>query len=230
MNILQINISFLILPFVALEVFFAPEPSADSTNISSTTQISKQSPSAESDTLQWTELISLDSTIRLDLRYATRNNFVGEQLYTCPRCFLRPAVAKALLKVHRELGKKGLGLKLYDCYRPHSIQWALWKKVPDPRYVADPRKGSMHNRGSAVDLTVVERATGTELDMGTAFDYFGVEAYIDYQKLPAEVLNNRKTLRDLMVANGFRTTRTEWWHFSYALASYPISNMLWSCP
>lgn len=230
MNILQINISFLPLPFVIFGFFFAPEHPTASIYISSIAKISKQSTSAESDTLQWTELISLDSTIRLDLRYATRNNFVGEQLYTCPRCFLRPAVAKALLKVHRELGKKGLGLKMFDCYRPHSIQWALWKKVPDPRYVADPRKGSMHNRGSAVDLTVVERATGKELDMGTPFDYFGIEAYIDYQKLPADVLNNRKILRDLMVANGFRTTRTEWWHFSYALAYFPISDMIWSCP
>lgn len=143
---------------------------------------------------------------------------------------LLPAVAKALLKVNRELEKKGVGLKMYDCYRPHSVQWALWKKVPDPRYVADPRKGSMHNRGSAVDLTLIELATGQELNMGTPFDYFGVEAYIDYQKLPAEVLKNRKMLRDLMVANGFRTTRTEWWHFSYALAAYPISDMIWSCP
>ncbi|MBK6947212.1 MAG: M15 family metallopeptidase [Haliscomenobacter sp.] len=230
MNILQINISFLIPLFAACSFFFTPETSSIPRFISSKTHISKQSNTSQPDTIQWTELVSLDSTIRLDLRYATSNNFVGEQLYTCPRCFLRPTVAKALLKVHRELGKKGLGLKMYDCYRPHSIQWALWKKVPDPRYVADPRKGSMHNRGSAVDLTVVELATGKELDMGTPFDYFGVEAYIDYQKLPENVLNNRKTLRDLMVANGFRTTRTEWWHFSYALASYSISNMIWRCP
>ena len=146
-------------------------------------------------------------------------------MYTCPRCFLRPAVAKALLKVHRELGKKGLGLKLYDCYRPHSIQWALWKKVPDPRYVADPRKGSMHNRGSAVDLTVVERATGKELDMGTAFDYFGVEAYIDYQKLPAEVLNNPYGMVALFVCAGLLP------HFQHALelpVDYTSQKQVWN--
>ncbi len=230
MNILQINTSYVI-PFLFFcAIFISPAIPSGSINILQINVSSKQTPEIRRDTTLWTELVSLDSTIQLDLRYATSNNFVGEQLYSCPRCFLRPAVAKALLKVNRELEKKGVGLKMYDCYRPHSVQWALWKKVPDPRYVADPRKGSMHNRGSAVDLTLIELATGQELNMGTPFDYFGVEAYIDYQNLPAEVLKNRKMLRDLMVANGFRTTRTEWWHFSYALAAYPISDMIWSCP
>lgn len=181
------------------------------------------------DTTQWLEVIRLDTSIVLDLRYATANNFVEEKMYDCPRCFLRPAVARALLEVHRELQKQALGLKLFDCYRPQSVQWALWKKVPDARYVADPRKGSMHNRGSAIDLTIIDQA-GNELDMGTAYDYFGVEAYIDYTKHPVEVLQNRKLLQNLMIAKGFRTTRTEWWHFSYARASYPLADMRWPCP
>lgn len=181
------------------------------------------------DTTQWTELIRLDPTIALDIRYATTNNFVGTKMYTCGKCYLKPAVAKSLLKVHQALRKKGMGLKMYDCYRPLSVQWALWKKVPDARYVADPRKGSMHNRGSAVDLTIVDR-NGNELDMGTTYDYFGIEAYTDNKNLPAKVLANRKILQDLMLANDFRMTRTEWWHFSYTRASYPISDMTWSCP
>lgn len=181
------------------------------------------------DTLRWQELVQLDSTIRLDLRYATANNFVGEPMYDCPRCFLRPAAARALLKVHRKLQTQGYALKMYDCYRPLPIQWKLWKKVPDRRYVADPRKGSMHNRGAAVDLTIVVDSTGQELDMGTGYDYFGVEAYINYQKLPAAVLANRQLLRSSMEAAGFYTTPTEWWHFSYRGQSYPLDEMVWKC-
>lgn len=181
------------------------------------------------DTTQWLEVNRLDSSIILDLRYATQNNFVGTKMYDCPRCFLRPAVARALVEVHRELRKRGLGLKLYDCYRPQSIQWALWKKVPNPQYVADPRKGSMHNRGSAIDLTLVD-LKGKELDMGTPYDFFGPEAYIDNTSLPRKVLDNRKILQATMIGKGFRTTRTEWWHFSYARASYPLSDMKWTCP
>lgn len=229
MNILQSNrakTSFMIVVAACLSVSF----SAILPNEMPQRPLTSKQPIAQSpDTTQWLEVVLLDSTILLDLRYATTNNFVGQQMYDCPRCFLRPAVAKALIEVHRELRKKGFGLKLYDCYRPQSVQWALWKKVPDPRYVADPRKGSMHNRGSAIDLTIVDQ-TGKELDMGTPYDYFGVEAYIDYTKHPKEVLANRKMLQELMIAKGFRTTRTEWWHFSYTKAFYALSDMRWSCP
>jgi D-alanyl-D-alanine dipeptidase len=120
------------------------------------------------DTAAWTEITRLDPSILLDLRYATANNFVKEKMYECPRCFLRPDVARAIAKAHKALQKKGYGLKMYDCYRPRPIQWKLWNKVPDTRYVADPRKGSMHNRGMAVDLTIVDK-NGQELDMGTDF-------------------------------------------------------------
>ena len=181
------------------------------------------------DSSQWKELSRMDPTVVLDIRYASTQNFVGEKIYDCPKCYLRPAVAEALLEVHRALRKKGYRLKLFDCYRPHPAQWALWKKVPDPRYVADPRKGSMHNRGSAVDLTIVD-SKRKELDMGTPYDFFGVEAYIDYAGMTPTVRANRKVLQDLMTTHGFRTTRTEWWHFSYTRASYPISSMVWECP
>jgi D-alanyl-D-alanine dipeptidase len=185
-------------------------------------------PPIDYDTSAWTELIRLDSSIVLDLRYATDNNFVGEQLYDCGRCFLRPAVAKALVQVHQALKKEGLALKMFDCYRPRPIQWALWKKVPDPRYVANPRKGSMHNRGTAVDLTLV-KLNEEELPMGTPYDYFGKEAHTAYQQLPDDVLANRKKLHDSMKKAGFAPIRTEWWHFSKPASNGELSDMLWKC-
>lgn len=180
------------------------------------------------DTSTWIELATIDPGIQIDLKYATTDNFVKEKLYDCPRCFLRSDVALSIRNIQKDLRRKGYGLKMLDCYRPLSVQWKLWNKVPDPRYVADPRKGSMHNRGSAVDLTLVD-AQGKELDMGTAFDFFGKEAYHDYTDLPKEVLARRTLLRETMLKHGFRSTRTEWWHYSYTKRSYPISKMEWPC-
>lgn len=180
------------------------------------------------DTSQWTELIQLDTSIVLDIRYATNNNFVKEKMYECGRCFLRPAAAKAVIGLHQKLKEKGLKIKLYDCFRPRPIQWKLWKKIPDPRYVSDPRKGSMHNRGAAVDLTFTDM-DGKELDMGTDFDFFGIEAYHEYQEYSEEILNNRKLLKESMESIGFKAIRTEWWHYSYQGKSYEISDMVWNC-
>jgi len=181
------------------------------------------------DTTQWTDLADLEPGILIDMRYATDSNFVGEQLYDCGRCFLRPAVARAIASAHRELTEQELGLKMLDCYRPRPIQWKLWEKVPDPRYVTDPRKGSMHNRGAAVDLTIVDRE-GRELAMGTPYDFFGQEAYHTYTALPDSVLENRRLLVALMEDHRFRAIRTEWWHYSYTAKSYELSDMRWNCP
>ncbi|NJL74567.1 MAG: M15 family metallopeptidase [Saprospiraceae bacterium] len=185
--------------------------------------------SIDYDTTQWLELMDLDGSIVLDLRYATEDNFVKTKMYDCPRCFLRPVAAKALVKAHQYLQTKGYGLKMFDCYRPRPIQWKLWEKVPDTRYVADPKKGSMHNRGAAVDLTIID-ANGKELDMGTGFDFFGKEAYHEYTKLPTQVLQNRKLLKETMETFGFGAIRTEWWHYSYRAKSFELSDMLWKCP
>jgi D-alanyl-D-alanine dipeptidase len=181
------------------------------------------------DTTEWTDVALADSSILLDLKYATTGNFVETQLYDCPRCLLRPEAANALIKAHRELKEKGYGFKMYDCYRPRPIQWKLWEKVPDRRYVADPRKGSMHNRGAAVDLTLTD-STGLELDMGTPFDFFGKKAYHAYLDLPEEVLKRRALLKTTMERHGFQSTKTEWWHYAYVRRNYALSDYVWDCP
>ena len=176
----------------------------------------------------FTELISLESSIKIDIKYATTDNFVKEKMYNCGKCFLRPEVAEAIVKAQKQLEKKGYGLKMFDCYRPRPFQQRLWDKVPDDRYVTNPKKGSMHNRGAAVDLTLVDK-NGKELDMGTPYDFFGEKAYQTCTDLPKNVLENRKLLNSTLESVGFKTIRTEWWHFSYTKKKYALSDWLWDC-
>ena len=180
------------------------------------------------DTTQWTDLNHLDSSIIIEMRYASTNNFVKEKMYNCSRCFLRPQVAKQIVAAHEMLREGGLGLKMLDCFRPRPIQQKLWDKFEDPRYVTPPSKGSMHNRGAAVDLTIVDK-DGKQLDMGTPFDYFGKEAHHAYTNLSKEVLANRKLLKETMAEVGLKPITTEWWHYSYQSKSYELSDMLWNC-
>ncbi len=180
------------------------------------------------DTTKWIDLHHLDSTIIIDMRYATTDNFVKEKMYDCSRCFLRPKVAQKIVEAHLMLQEGGLGLKMLDCFRPRPIQQKLWDKFQNPLYVTDPAKGSMHNRGAAVDLTIVD-ADGQQLDMGTAFDYFGKEAHHAYTNLSKEVLANRKLLKETMQAVELHPITTEWWHYSYRGESYELSDMLWDC-
>lgn len=180
------------------------------------------------DTTKWVELISLDSSIILDLKYATTDNFVEEQLYDCGRCFLRHEAAKQLIKVHQSLKEKGYRLKMLDCFRPLPIQQRLWDKFQNASYVTPPSKGSMHNRGLAVDLTIVD-SEGRELDMGTAFDFFGKEAHHTYTDFSDSILANRALLKSSMETAGFKPIRTEWWHYSYPQKMYELSDMVWNC-
>jgi D-alanyl-D-alanine dipeptidase len=150
--------------------------------------------------------------IRLDLRYATSNNFTHEILYPRAKCYLRKAVADRLSQAQAELERIGRSLKVFDCYRPLSVQKKMWALVPDERYVADPAKGSRHNRGAAVDLTVVD-ANGREVAMPTAFDDFTERAHRDFFALPAAVIQNRWLLERVMAQAGFAGLPTEWWHF-----------------
>ena len=177
----------------------------------------------------WVDLKKLLPGLILDIKYATDQNFVGMQMYPCARCLLRDEVGNALVKVQQKLRLEGLGLKVFDCYRPWSVQKELWEKMPDPRYVTNPEKGSMHNRAAAVDLTLIDQ-NGHDLDMGTEYDFFGERAYHTFTELPASVLDRRRKLVALMEEAGFQHIRTEWWHYSYQLKYYEVSDYQWSCP
>ncbi len=157
--------------------------------------------------------------IILDLRYATFNNFMHIKLYpTLHTTFLRKPAAEALLKIQQELKAKGYGLKIFDAYRPYSVTEKMWEPVKDDRYAADPKKGSGHNRGVAVDLTIVSLKTKKELNMGTGFDNFSDTAHHNFKDLPADVLQNRVLLKNIMESNGFKALDTEWWHYSLSNA------------
>ncbi len=180
------------------------------------------------DTAQWKE-ITEQSGVVLDIRYATENNFTKKQIYPCPRCFLRPVMAEKILALQSDIKRKyGMSLKLFDCYRPRPAQQKLWDIVPDARYVTPPSKGSMHNRGLAVDITLVDK-DGNELDMGTEYDFFGPEAYTTNTTLPEEVLKNRKILIKLMEIHGMKGIRTEWWHFSLKTEKAALDDWEWGC-
>ena len=161
------------------------------------------------------ELKTLIPSLVYDLRYATANNFMHRLMYpeNTNVTFLRVPAANALQKVQQELNKKGLGLKIFDAYRPYSVTVKFWELVHDERYVANPAKGSGHNRGIAADLTIINLRTGDELNMGTGFDNFTDTAHQTFTKLPEEVLQNRELLRSTMEKYGFVALETEWWHF-----------------
>ncbi|MBS1656448.1 MAG: M15 family metallopeptidase, partial [Bacteroidetes bacterium] len=160
------------------------------------------------------ELRSVIPGIIYDLRYATDINFTHKKLYKSgTTTFLRLPVAVALNEVENELYKKGLGLKIFDAYRPYTVTVKMWNLIKDERYVADPSKGSGHNRGTAVDLTIIDLKTGNELNMGTGFDNFTDSAHQSFTNLPEDILQNRKLLNSVMEANGFIPLSTEWWHF-----------------
>jgi len=165
-----------------------------------------------------------------DMRYATTNNFLKEKVYDCAECYTRVVTAKALIEANAAFKKEGVKIKFYDCYRPNDVQYKMWKIVPNPQYVANPVKGSIHNRGGAVDITLV-KLDGSPLDMGTDFDFFGKRAYHDNMDLPKEILENRKLLKRTMEKHGFWSTRTEWWHYNLGKASrYKVDNFTWDCP
>ncbi len=164
------------------------------------------------------QLVDLEKSIGgivLDMRYATSNNFTGQPIYPAPKAYLRKVVADSLLKIQLELQKKGLGLKIFDAYRPYSVTLKFFKVYPDTNFVASPRTGSRHNRGCAVDLTILETSSGKELEMPTPFDDFTVKASQSYRNLPDRVLQNRKLLRDIMVRHGFEPLESEWWHYDF---------------
>ncbi|WP_420600895.1 M15 family metallopeptidase [Flagellimonas sp.] len=164
-----------------------------------------------------------------DMRYATENNFLKAKVYDCAECYTRVKTAKALIEANKTFMEKGVKIKFFDCYRPNSVQYKMWEIVPNPQYVANPVKGSIHNKGGAVDITLVD-LEGNELDMGTDFDFFGKRAYHDNFDLPETIVRNRKLLKETMEAYGFWSIRTEWWHYNLSAASNDkVANFRWEC-
>lgn len=163
------------------------------------------------------ELIKLDDTIKLDIRYARTDNFVGKIVYPEARAFLQRPAAEAVLKVHRKLKERGLGLMIFDGYRPWRITKLFWEVTPEEKrkFVANPKNGSKHNRGCAVDLSIYDLKTGNLLDMPSDFDEFTERASPDYKGGTAEQTKNRDLLRKMMEAEGFIVNANEWWHFDY---------------
>ena len=172
-------------------------------------------------------LVDLDSLgIPLDIRYATTNNFMKQQLYPVAKAYLRAPAANAVAAAHRELASRGLGLKVFDAYRPYRVTVAMWEPIKNPDFVADPAKGSRHNRGAAVDLTLIDLRTGAELSMPTGYDDFTERAAHAFTDLPADALANRAILRDIMVKHGFEPLPSEWWHYDFkGWDSFPLMDV-----
>ena len=172
------------------------------------------------------ELTKLNPTIRLEIRYATTNNFTGQQLYSQPRAFLVAPAAQALLAAHRAAQAAGFGLTIYDAYRPWHVTKALWDATPpgpQRNYVANPKRGSKHNRGCAVDLTLHHLADGTEVIMPSGYDEFTLRAHRTFVDAPAGALKHRDLLERVMEDAGFRGASNEWWHFDFVgWQNYPV--------
>ena len=163
------------------------------------------------------DLAATEATIRLDVRYATANNFLGRPVYTQARAFLRPEVARSLARAHVALRSKGFGLLVFDAYRPLSVTRLFWNELPPEkrRFVANPRKGSNHNRGCAVDVSLYDLTTGREVVMPSPYDEMSERASPDFRGGPAEARRLRDLLRTTLEASEFRVNRGEWWHFDH---------------
>lgn len=151
----------------------------------------------------------------LDIKYATTDNFMKRVMYKQARAFARRPVVMQLRKIQAALKKKGYGLKVFDAYRPYQVTLAFYAEASDKNFVADPKKGSKHNRGCAVDLTLIDLKTGAELPMPTPYDSFAPQSSSTYADLPAEILKNREELISIMRVHGFRVIPNEWWHFDF---------------
>jgi zinc D-Ala-D-Ala dipeptidase len=177
------------------------------------------------------ELVKLDPTLRLDIRYATQNNFLGRPVYTEARAFLQRPAAEALARVQRALKGQGYGLVIFDGYRPWSVTKVFWDSTAEDKreFVADPARGSRHNRGCAVDLSMIELKTGREVTMPSAYDEFTERAHINYKCGSIESMRLRDLLRAAMEAEGFAVYEPEWWHYDYQdWKEYPLLNLSFS--
>ena len=171
------------------------------------------------------EIVRLDPTIRLDIRYSTKNNFLGRRVYKQARAFLQRPAAEALARASAALKSRGYGLVVFDGYRPWSVTKIFWDSTPEHlrEFVADPAKGSRHNRGCAVDLTMYDLKTGLPVRMPSEYDEFTERAHVNYECATPEARRLRDTLRAAMEAEGFAVYEPEWWHYDYRdWQQYPI--------
>jgi len=171
------------------------------------------------------ELLTLDPTMRLDVRYAGKNNEFGRPFYSEARVFLQRPAAEALVRVNRALKAKGYGLLVFDGYRPWSVTKQFWDLTPADKkvFVANPKNGSRHNRGGAVDLTLYDLSTGREADMGGKYDEMTARSYVTYDKGRKDALARRELLNGAMGDEGFFVYAFEWWHFDWKdFREYPI--------
>lgn len=176
------------------------------------------------------EMLDIKTVIKdivIEPRYADTNNFTHTKLYPpVTTTYLRRNAVYKLKAVEQELHQKGLGLKIFDAYRPYSVTVKMWELVQDERYAADPKKGSGHNRGVAVDLTIINLQTKKELNTGTGFDNFTDSAHHDFTALAAAILQNRRLLKNIMEKHGFASLATEWWHYALPdAAGYEILDL-----
>ena len=173
------------------------------------------------------EVTALDSSIHLDIRYATTNNFLSTKIYSEPRAFLQRPAAEALVRAHRALAASGYGVLIHDAYRPWYVTKVFWDATPADKheFVADPSKGSRHNRGCAVDMTLYELASGRVVEMPSLYDEMSERAYPNYAGGTAGQTRLRDLMRAAMEKEGFTVYETEWWHFDFNdWRSYPIGN------
>jgi D-alanyl-D-alanine dipeptidase len=194
----------------------------------------QDSPPKEDGTFRAPELVELkrlDKSIKLDVRYATANNFAGRAVYKEARAFLQRPAAEALLRVSRALKEKGYGLAVFDAYRPWFVTKLFWEITPEEKkqFVANPSKGSRHNRGCAVDLTLYDLKTGREVSMTGEYDEMSERSHINYAGGTQEQRRLRDLLRAAMEAEGFAVYEPEWWHYDYKdWKQYPILNLSFS--
>ena len=163
------------------------------------------------------EVVQMDSTIHLDIRYATENNFMKRRMYDTARAVLQRPAAEAVVRVQKRLRERGVGLVIFDAYRPWSVTRQFWDETPPSQhsFVADPKKGSKHNRGCAVDLSLFDLKTGREIEMPSTYDEFSKRASPKYTGGTAQQRKWRDLLRAEMEAEGFTVDPGEWWHFDY---------------
>lgn len=160
--------------------------------------------------------------VELDIAYATSRNFTGAPIYRRAAAFLHPDAASALSRAISLARAQGLRLKIFDAFRPSEAQWKMWTHTPDPEFLADPRRGSPHSRGAAVDLTLID-GSGAELDMGTAFDTFQKQSHHANTEVSAAAQRNRFLLLGLMTSAGWDFYRNEWWHYQlFDARRYPV--------